>query len=322
MKRVSKAFLLSSVVAVAVLAGLWALSSDKNLVWPVTGQPDITHPHPVAATGDVPVEPLSFVPAQVDSGSTARSRVAITMQDLQAIPDRVKTDLPLSVLLENAHQSVSRAEPDAALALYFRTLECENEDESLSYIAQRMNNQNGGVGEDLVDLGDGKVQVPRHELLKLEANGVLGIAARCDTPVRAGQSAIDWLRAAAEAGDPYAMYSFYSASISALARDPTLAVKSPETVMRLRADSERYLRASLASGNVHALREISRFFEEGIFVEQNRVAASAYLRALARTGEYAPASTIVNMIESGMSSEDLQAAQNLSERIYQNCCQR
>ncbi|WP_249503014.1 hypothetical protein [Xanthomonas arboricola] len=129
----------------------------------------------------------------------------------------------------------------------------------------------------------------------------------------------DWLKKAAEQGSLEAqlMYSRDAASVIGSRQD---YLKDPEKLVQYKKDAARYLEGAAQQGSIDALLAIAGDSQRGIMAPMDPVKSAAYYMAAQKTGSNTYLDKIVDSYSNTLSRDQMRAAGEQAEAIYENCC--
>ncbi|WP_372176929.1 hypothetical protein ACCQ23_15710 [Xanthomonas axonopodis pv. phyllanthi] len=129
----------------------------------------------------------------------------------------------------------------------------------------------------------------------------------------------EWLKKAAEQGSLEAqlMYARDTTSIIGSRQD---YLKDPEKLVQYKKDAARFLDGAAQQGSVDALLAIAGDSQRGIMAPKDPVKSFAYYMAAQKAGSNVYLDKIVDNYSSTLSPDQVRAAHEQAEAIYQNCC--
>jgi hypothetical protein len=101
-------------------------------------------------------------------------------------------------------------------------------------------------------------------------------------------------------------------------------IKNPRVIDEYKAKSMRYKHSAARSGYAPALQDLSFAYSDGILTPKDDYAAYKYLLAfdLALPSQHPPRAKLLAQFQSGLTSQQIAAAQREAAAIYHACCRR
>lgn len=139
------------------------------------------------------------------------------------------------------------------------------------------------------------------------------------------ESRLDYLTAAAAAGDPNAQIEYPVAASSRFVDadfnpDGQKIAENPEAYLEYRRQAIAFLHAGALSGNVRAMNAVAEAYSRGLLVERDPVAAYAYALAAERTGLSPGHAPWVRRLESRLTPEQRARGDQWARQILHACC--
>lgn len=291
-----KKFVLSALVLCTTAVAVWVYFQSQKSTSPA---PDEAMP-PETSTSNAQTSAPTITSAQPHPAQASTS-------DAQYLNRKV--DITSTNLAKDwtQLQGTAKTDPAFAYALVLKLFECKQVANTFGGI-EKLNSMTVAANQNVIGLPDD---------LKVKA-------AVC-ADLTQGQYAafVDMIEFAAASGVVKAQAS-YSDFISTTLDNTPEIIKNPRILDEYKAKSMRYYHSAAQSGHAPALLKLSFAYSDGIVTPKDDYAAYKYLLAfhLAEPRRTPSGDKLLIQFQSGLTQQQIAAAQTESISIYNTCCRR